>query len=292
MNSQKNILIAFLLNLFFALFELIGGFFTNSVAILSDAIHDLGDALSIGCSFMLEKKSMNKPDDIFTYGYRRYSVIGALITTVILLVGSILVVIQAIQRFWNPVIIDYHGMIIIAIFGFLINFIAAMCTKDGESLNQKAVNIHMLEDVLGWGVVLIGAVVMKFTDIFYIDSIMSIGVAIFIFYHAYANFKEIMNLFLEKIPEEIDINTIKNAIMKVNNVKDVHHIHVWGLDDVNIMATMHVISDGNNRLVKKNIREVLREFNISHVTIEIDELDDNCLEFDCRIENEKKHHHH
>jgi len=195
MKSEKNILIAFILNMGFAIFEFIGGSITNSVAIISDSIHDMGDALSIGVSFFLERKSKKNPDDKYTYGYVRYSVIGSLITTCILLVGSILVIYNAIKRLFNPVIINYNGMIIFAVIGVIVNFIAAYYTKEGNSLNQKSVNLHMLEDVFGWFVVLIGAIIMRFTDISILDSILSILVALFILINALKNFKVILDLF-------------------------------------------------------------------------------------------------
>ena len=149
--TDKNILIAFILNLTFSIIEFVGGTFTGSVAIISDSIHDLGDALSIGISYFLERKSKKKPDEKHTYGYIRYSVLGSTITTVILLTGSILVIYNAILRIINPVEINYNGMIIFAVFGVIINFIAAYFTKEGDSLNQKSVNLHMLEDVLRLG---------------------------------------------------------------------------------------------------------------------------------------------
>ena len=155
MKTEKNIFIAFILNLAFSVFEFIGGAISGSVAIMSDAIHDLGDATSIGISYFLEKKSKKKPDDNYTYGYIRYSVIGSIITTAILIVGSIFVILESIKRIINPIQIDYSKMILLAIVGVVVNFIAAYVTKEGDSLNQKSVNLHMLEDVLGWVVVLV-----------------------------------------------------------------------------------------------------------------------------------------
>ncbi|MBR2499832.1 MAG: cation transporter, partial [Clostridia bacterium] len=144
MKTEKNILIAFILNLLFSVFEFVGGIITGSVAIISDAVHDTGDALSIGISYFLEKKSKKQPDKVYTYGYQRFSVMGSLITTVILLFGSIAVIYNAIVRLFNPVEINYSGMIVFAIIGVLVNFIAAYFTKEGDSLNQKAVNLHMI----------------------------------------------------------------------------------------------------------------------------------------------------
>lgn len=294
MKTEKNILIAFILNLSFSVFEIIGGFFTGSVAIISDAIHDLGDAASIGISYFLEKKSKKQPDNTYTYGYTRYSVLGSVITTVILLVGSILVIINAIKRLVNPVNINYNGMIIFAVVGASINFIAAYFTKDGDSLNQKAVNLHMLEDVLGWIVVLIGAIVMRFTDISVIDSLMSMGVAIFILINASKNLKEVLDLFLEKTPNNISIDEIKNHICQIDGVIDAHHIHVWSMDGHHNYATMHIVADENSHTIKDKIREELKEHGIGHATLEIENKDEHCHEEHCHIEHNpgSAHHHH
>ena len=293
MKVEKNILIAFILNLSFAIFEFFGGLFTNSVAILSDSIHDLGDALSIGISYFLEKKSKKKADNKYTYGYVRYSVLGGVITTTILLVGSILVIIGAIKRLFNPVDVNYSGMIVFAVIGVVLNFIAAYVTKDGDSINQKSVNLHMLEDVLGWIVVLIGAIVMNFTDIKILDSIMSIGVAIFILIHSLENLKDVVDLFLEKTPKDVDIEELRNHLLKIKDVIDIHHIHVWSIDGFNNYATMHIVSKAKDiSSVKKKIREELSEHNICHAILETE--DEACDDVECHVElgNYPHHHHH
>ena len=294
MKTEKNIFIAFLLNLMFSVFEFAGGAFTGSVAIISDAVHDIGDALSIGLSWLLERKSKRKPDSIFTYGYIRYSVIGSLITTIILLFGSVIVSYNAILRILNPVKINYNGMIVFALVGAAVNFIAAWLTKEGDSLNQKAVNLHMLEDVLGWIVVLVGAVVMRFTDISLIDPVMSIGVSVFIFVNALKNLKEITNLFLEKIPTDIDAEEIKKHLCEIDGVLDVHHIHIWSMDGYNHYATMHIVTERNGHEVKDEIRKELKEHNICHVTLELEGADEHCHDKECHTENHENggHHHH
>ena len=205
MKAERNILIAFLLNLAFSVTEFVGGVFTGSVAILSDAVHDLGDAVSIGLSYLFERKSRGKPDDTYTYGYARFSVLGSAITTLVLLFGSAVVIYNAVERIIHPSPINYNGMIVFAVIGIAVNLCAALVTREGGSLNQRAVNLHMLEDVLGWAVVFIGSVVMRFTDIRILDPIMSIGIALFILVHAIRNLKEIFDLFLEKAPYYIDM---------------------------------------------------------------------------------------
>ncbi len=296
MKTEKNILVAFLLNLAFSLFELFGGFFTNSVAIISDAIHDFGDSISIGISYFLEKKSKRKPDNKYTYGYTRYSILGAFITNTILITGSVLVVVNAIERIINPIEINYNGMIIFAVFGASINFLAAYFTKDGDSLNQKAVNLHMLEDVLGWIVVLIGAITMKFTNINVIDSILSIGVAIFILIHALKSFKKILDLFLTKTPNDVNIEHLKEHLLKIDNVIDIHHIHIWSMDGFNNYATMHLVTKTEDiKKLKQEVREELEEHGINHVTIELEDGSYDCDEKECEVKTNHKHshyHHH
>ena len=294
MKTERNIFIAFILNLAFSVFEFIGGVFTGSVAIVSDAIHDIGDATSIGVAFFFEKKSKKQPDKNYTYGYSRYSVIGSILTTLILFFGSVMVIYNAIFRIINPVEINYNGMIIFAIVGVCVNLGAALLTRDGDSLNQKAVNLHMLEDVLGWIVVLIGAIVMRFTDLYIIDPLMSIGVAIFILISALKNLKEALDLFLEKTPNGINIDEMTEHICEVEGVLSVHHIHIWSMDGHNNYATMHVVVNGDAHKLKHNIRDELKEHGIGHVTLELEAEGEHCHEEHCHVDvvSSSGHHHH
>jgi len=295
MKTENNILIAFILNLCFSVFEFFGGIFTGSVAIISDAVHDIGDAASIGISYFLERKSKNQPDEEYTYGYARYSVIGGIISTFILLFGSIMVIYNAVGRIINPVPINYDGMIIFAVIGVLVNLAAAFFTRHGDSLNQKAVNLHMLEDVLGWIVVLVGAIVIKFTDFVLIDPIMSIGVATFILINSAKALNEIFEIFLEKAPHNIDVTEIRNHIMHIDGVIDVHHIHIWTMDGNNNYATMHIVTNADNHIIKHKVREELLEHGIFHATLELEAEGERCHEEHCHIEftpSSCHHHHH
>ena len=292
MKSQKRILTAFVLNLIFAVFEFIGGTLTGSVAIISDSVHDFGDSISIGVSYILEGKSKKEPDDKYTFGYLRYSVLGSLIMTVILIVGSIFVIIHACDRIIHPVEIDYNGMLIFAVFGMGVNLIASLATRGEGSLNQKAVSLHMFEDVLGWGIVLLGAVLMKFTDITYIDPIMSIGVAIFLLVHAFKNFKEICDIFFEKTPHGINIEELKHHIKELDGVLDVHHLHVRTLDGYNHIATLHVVTFSDFATVKKSVKEELLEHGISHTTVEIETPEEECKDLTCHPNHTEHSHHH
>lgn len=293
MKEQRNILIAFLLNLFFSVFEFIGGTLTGSVAIVSDAVHDLGDAASIGLSYLLERKSKKQGNKLYTYGYARYSVVASVIITLILLFGSCAVIYNGILRLLNPVSINYDGMIVLAVIGTLVNLLAVFFTNGGKSLNQKAINLHMLEDVLGWIVVLIGAVVMRFTDISIIDPVMSIAFSAFILISALMHLREAVDLFLEKAPKGIDAEKITEAIMQTDGVLDVHHIHIWSIDGITNLATMHIVTNENMHDIKHRVRETLEGLGISHSTLELETYDEHCHEDACHLDDisESKHYH-
>ncbi len=270
MKQERNILLAFVLNLAFALFEFLGGIYTGSVAILSDGLHDLGDAVSIGLSWFFEKKSKQGPNERYTYGYGRFSLLGGLITTAVLSVGSVLVILHAIERLSDPGQIRYNGMILFALVGVLVNGSAALFTRKGESVNQKAVNLHLLEDVLGWIVVLIGAVIMKLTNFSLLDPILSIAVAVFILIHGVEHLKEILSVFLETAPEGLSPQKIKDCLLQLEGVTDVQHIHVWSLDGRSNSATLHILSPSPSPELKASAREALRKMGITHSTIEMD----------------------
>lgn len=280
---MKNMIIAFVLNLLFAVFEFFGGMMTNSVSIMSDAIHDLGDAISIGFAVFLENKSKKNADERFTFGYARYSVLSAVITATILIIGATIIAINSTYRLFNPQPLNYNGILIFAVIGFIINLIATIATREGDSLNKKAVNLHMLEDVLGWAIVLIGAIVMKFTNFSLLDSALSLVVALFIFMHAIPVLISAISLFLEKAPRKVNVKKTEEKIMKVKGVQEVHRFKVWSLDEHNVYAMIHVVADKN--FDKKNeIREILHDAGITNTTIEIEAPGEKC--------EEEEHIHH
>lgn len=292
MKSEKNILVAFLLNLTFAVFEFFGGIITGSVAILSDAMHDLGDAASIGISYFLEKKSRKAPDENYTFGYARLSILGALITTSILAVGSLGIIIKAIERIIFPADVDYNGMMLFALIGLVVNLCAALFTRGEGTLNQKAVNLHMLEDVFGWALVLIGSVVIRFTKISVIDPILSLVLALFIIINALKNAKEIVNIFLEKSPCQLSKSEVSQTVKSIDGVVDVHHVHVWSLDEQSVFATLHVVTDTDAHYIKKKVREHLVKIGVSHATIEVETPDEICESPVCESNTHSHTHHH
>ena len=222
--------------------------------------------------------------------------LGGFITTLILILGSCAVTYNAVMRIINPVPINYDGMILFAIFGVLVNFTAAFFTRGEGSLNQRAVNLHMLEDVLGWIVVLIGAIVMRFTSLTLLDPIMSIGVAVFILISAVRGLKSALDVFLEKVPSGVDIAEIKRHILEIEGISDVHHVHVWSLDGESHHATMHIVTDADGHSIKEAVREELSEHGIIHVTLEVEQTGEHCREIECKPQITSHgahcHHHH
>lgn len=294
MKSENKILFAFVLNLCFSVLEFLGGIFTGSAAIMSDAVHDIGDAASIGLSYFFEKKATRQPDNKYTYGYARFSVLGGIITTIILFVGSVVVIINAVYKIVTPSNINYNGMILFGVIGVIVNFLAAYFTHGGDSINQKSVNLHMLEDVLGWLVVLIGAVIMRFTNLRIIDPIMSLGVAVFILINTIKNLRDVLDIFLEKTPNNISVEQIIEHLCAIDGVIEVHHVHLRTLDGHNVYATMHIVTDSDFHEIKENARKELCKHGITHSTLELERSYEECHHKHCYIEYSNEHHcrHH
>lgn len=291
MKTSRNMLIAFLLNLCFSIFEFVGGIISGSYAIMSDALHDLGDALSIGISFIFEKKSKKSPDEIYTFGYGNFSLIGALFTTFVLLSGSVIIITNSVAKIINPSEIQYGKMIVFAVIGVITNTVAALVTRGNGSANQRAVNLHMLEDSLGWVCVLTGAVIMHFTDFYFLDPIMSIAVSIFIIISSMSNLTYVFSVFLQKIPEETSAPEIKEKLMHIKGICEVHHVHIWRHGSDNILATMHVVTDENPAKIKEEVRRKLFEHGINHVTLEIEGTNVSCGDKVCQLSDKAGHAH-
>lgn len=273
----KNIKLAFFLNFGFTILEFIGGFYLNSVAIMSDALHDLGDSFSLGLSWFLEGKSKQKADEKYSFGYSRLSLLGALINSLILIAGSIFIISEAIDRLYHPETSHAPGMIIFAVVGVLVNGYAAWKLSSGKSMNEKVVSWHLLEDVLGWLAILIVAIILLFTDNQYLDPALSLLITLFILFNVGKRLKETFEIFLQSVPGDIDVNEIKARIMKVTHVDSLHHVHVWSLEGENHVFTAHLVLRKINSFeqiieTKENVKEILKDYPFRHYTIET-ELD-------------------
>lgn len=280
-HSEGNIKAAFFLNLFFSIVEIIGGLLTNSVAIISDAIHDLGDSFTLGISWYFARASKKEKDAKFTYGYKRLSVLGALISSIVLVVGSVFVVLEAIPRLLNPIKPDTGGMIILAIVGVAVNGLAAYRLSRGHSINEKAVFTHLLEDVLGWIATLIGALVMHFFDLPVVDPILSVLISIFILYNVYRNLKESFQIILQAAPSNVDLSKIHSALLEINGVKDFHDCHTWTMDGNYNILSIHLVIASDLTLkdlegIKSNTKAQLSKLGINHTTIEFETEDEIC----------------
>ncbi len=284
-SSDKKILTAFFLNLFFVFVEIFGGFFTNSFAILSDAVHDLGDCVAIGFAYVMEKLSKKAPDEKYTYGYRRYSLLSAIATSVLLVISSIFVVCGAVMRLGEPQEVRSGAMLIVALFGVIINGAAVITTHKGTGANERAVSLHMLEDVLGWVAVLIGSSLIYAFKWYIIDGILSLCIALFLIIHSIINIKNVFAILLEKSPEGFDVQGYKNGLSAIDGVQNVHHLHIWSLDGEKIMASLHVrlcekpdMTDYAR--VKKDVEDLSKAMGVSHLTVQID-VNEHCDHEDC-----------
>ena len=295
----KNMKLAFILNFCFAIFEIIGGLYTNSISIMSDALHDLGDSFAIGTGIFFKNISLKKPDKKYTYGYGRFSVIGALINLIVLSIGSTVIVINAIPRLFNVEEVNHSGMLIFAILGIIVNLIGALKTGHSHDISEKVINLHLLEDLFGWILVLLTSVVIGVWKIYILDPILSLILATFIIVNVIKNLINIMNIILEKIPTNIDIENIKKEILDFVGVLDIHHIHIWTIEGNFNYLTAHIYIDKDltNEDVEKlkdEIKHKLEHLNINHSTLEFETnlCDERICNPDINIDEHSFHHHH
>lgn len=273
-HNYQNIKIATFLNIGFTIIEFVGGAITNSLAILTDALHDLGDSLVLISSWKIEKVSLRKPDWKKTFGYRRASLLAAFLNAVILLGGSVLIFFQVIGRLFNPQPVEAVGMMWIAVIGIIANTIGSLKLKKGHSANEKILSWHLLEDVLGWIGILIAAVVIRFTGLYIIDPIITIGFTVFVLWGVWRNSKELFNIFLEGVPSQQPLAQIVQEIENLDGIKYVYDIHLWSLDGSHNLTSIKAIIDNEKGYardtINKNIKDILLKYKITHSTIELE----------------------
>lgn len=279
--GTRNIALAFYLNLFFCMVELVGGVLTNSVAILSDALHDLGDSVSLGMAWYFQKLSKKKPDVTYTYGYKRFSILSALLNSLILLSGSAIVLYESIIRLFNPVHSDAKGMMLLAVMGVLVNGFAALRLQKGGSLNERVVSLHLLEDVLGWVAVLIASIVMLFTDWSILDPVLSVGISCFILYNVYHNLRKAFRVILQGKPDEVNEADLRACLLALKPVIDLHDLHIWTMDSEYLVLTVHLvlpdaITENERQALRAAAHQILKDKGIEHATIEIESASEIC----------------
>lgn len=280
-SDVKNIKVAFFLNLAFTLLEIVGGFFTNSIAILSDAVHDLGDSLSLGLAWYFQKMAKKGSSATFSYGYKRFSLLGAIINSIVLTVGSIFVLSAAIPRLFHPETTHAQGMFLLAIVGILVNGAAVFRLKKGNTINEKVVSLHLLEDVLGWAAILVGSVIMYFFDLPIIDPILSVIISIYVLSNVYKNVRQSLHIILQGIPDEMNITEISDFLKLNPAIENVHDLHIWSIDGNYNVLTIHIVLKDSSLLekladIKTEIRDSLTQRGIHHATIEFETIDENC----------------
>ncbi len=277
----KNIKTAFFLNLSFTIIEFIGGVLTNSMAILSDAVHDLGDSISLGLAWYFQKVAKRPRNKEYTYGYKRFSLLGAVINSVILIGGSVLILVHAIPRLFNPQQPNVEGLLLLAVLGVVVNGMAVLRLRKGTSINERVVSLHLLEDVLGWLAVLVGAGIMYFVDAPFIDPLLSIAIALFILFNVFRNIRQSLHIILQGSPLKVDMEKVKHSILSIDGVEGVHDLHVWSVDGEYNVMTVHVvllkaITMEEQQQLKLRIREKLYAQGIQHCTIEFEQADEEC----------------
>ena len=272
---------AFVLNFVFTIIEFIGGFLTNSTAILADAVHDLGDSLSLGLAWVLNKLGKKQANQHFTYGYKRLNLAGAFINAVVLIAGSAWVLVEAIPRLWNPQMPIADGMIALAVVGITVNGFAAYKLSEGKTLNERVINWHLLEDVLGWVTVLIVGIVLLFVDWPILDPILSIGFTLFILVNVLRNLWATLKLFIQATPDKKTYKQVADALLELPHVADLHHLHFWSLDGEEHVLTVHLVLTENLDIearsnLKQRIDDVLAPYALSHTTVELEDPDEAC----------------
>jgi len=277
-HGSSNISIAFFLNLGFSIIEIVGGILTNSIAIISDALHDLGDSFSLALAWYFQKLSTKHGNPKFTYGYRRFSLLGALINSIVLLVGSGFVIYAAAGRLMEPQEAHAKGMLLLAVLGIVFNGAAMLRLKKGDSLNERAVALHLLEDVLGWIAVLIASIVMMFVEAPILDPLLSLLIACYILFNIYRNLKETFRIILQGTPDHIDESIIKDRILSVDGVSSLHDMHLWTMDGQYNIMTIHVVvkPDADMPHLKKTLKGILEKSGIHHPTIEMENENEDC----------------
>lgn len=280
-HSSNNLKIAFFINLLFTIIEIVGGILTNSVAIMSDAVHDLGDSISLFFSLIMERVSKKEGNKNLTFGYKRYSLLGAIFSAVVLIFGSTFVLYNAIIRIFTVEEVHAEGMLYMAIAGILFNGLAVFRLKKDKSINSRVVFLHLLEDVLGWIAILVISIIMIFIDLPILDPILSIVTSVFVLSRIVPTFIKIGRIFMQYRPDDIEVEAIKNLSMKIKGVIELHDIHLWSLDGINHVVSLHAVINKNVEIteytkIKEKLKRSIKEMGIGHITVEIEDSSENC----------------
>ena len=272
MKTKHTVWLAFFLNLSYAIVEFIAGGIFGSSAVLADSIHDLGDAIAIGISAFLETISNREEDSHYTLGYKRFSLLGALVTAVILMTGSVLVILGNITKLFHPQPVNDEGILWLGIIAVSINVLASLVVRKGKTKNESILSLHFLEDTLGWVAVILMAIVLRFTDWYILDPLLSLVISIFILSKAIPRFWSTLKIFLDAVPEGVDIKQVKSDLEQLDHVASLNQLKLWTMDGLEKNAIVHVCLKEIEQmeLCKESIRSKLKDCGFQNITIEID----------------------
>lgn len=272
--KQFRILVTLVINLVFVVIEFIGGFLTNSVAIISDAIHDTGDVVVLTGSLFFEKAAEKEADKEHTFGHQRFSLVASVLSSLVLMSGGVFILTRAIPRLFNVEEVHPTGMVYIAILGVIFNGAAFFVVRQGTTINEKVLTWHMIEDVGGWVMVLLGATVISFTEWYILDPILSILFTISIFTGVTINLRKALRIFMQGVPVHIEVDDIRKLAMDVSGVLDIHDVHIWSMDGDEDIMSAHIVygSDVDPFLLRNEIKEKLKSVHIEHATLELEKL--------------------
>ena len=273
MSSRFAVWLAFVLNFSFAIIEFIFGGLFGSSAILADAVHDLGDALAIGISAVLESISNREEDSHYTLGYKRFSLLGAILTAVILITGSSLVILENISKLIEPQPVDHEGMLWLGVIAIAINLTASLIVRKGQTKNESILSLHFLEDTLGWLAVIVVAIILRYTNWYFLDPLLSLLISAFILSKALPRFWSTLKIFLDAVPEGVDIQKVKSDLEQLEHVASINQLNLWTMDGLEKNAIVHVCLEHVNHMevCKESIRTLLKDCGFQNVTIEVDE---------------------
>ncbi|MEI9934797.1 MAG: cation diffusion facilitator family transporter [Ferruginibacter sp.] len=287
-NVTTPFVIGIILNFLFVLIEVFTGLYIHSLSLLSDAGHNLADVGALALSLLAFRLLKVKSNDRFTYGYRKTSILVALFNASILLVSIGAILFEAAHRLFHPEPLPGITVSIVAGIGIVINASSALLffrDKDND-LNVKGAYLHLMSDaIVSFGLV-IGGVIIYYTHFYLIDSILSIIIAIVIFMSTWQLLKDSLRLSMDGVPENIHLEEIKTAAMKVNGVKDFHHIHIWAISTNENALTAHLVLSKDTTIeqeakIKHNLKHQLEHQNIQHITLETERDNQHCAEAIC-----------
>ena len=294
MSSKTSIWLAFFLNLSYAIVEFIAGGIFGSSAVLADSVHDLGDAIAIGISAFLETISNREEDRQYTLGYKRFSLLGALMTAVILITGSILVILENTTKLFNPQPVNDEGILWLGIIAVSINLLASLVVRKGKTKNESILSLHFLEDTLGWIAVILMAIILRFTDWYILDPLLSLVISIFILTKAIPRFWSALKIFLDAVPEGVETGDLEKDLEDLINVKSVNQLSIWSMDGLENNAIVHLcLEDWEQMMETKNqVRQLLEERGIQNITIEVDASQSNHAQHKRRVTALEQPHGH